>query len=119
MENMKKLDYIDKKLLNILQSDFPIVEKPFEDIAVSLNTTEKDVIQRIRLLKYENKIIRQIGPVFNTNSLGYNRSLAAFKVSEENIDRVAEIVNRHPGVSHNYKRDCEYNLWFTIAVPPE
>ena len=115
---MQELDSIDKKLLNILQNDFPVVEKPFEDIAVRLDITEEDVIEKIKSLKNEKKIIRRVGAVFDTKRLGYQSSLAAFKVSEKDIDKVAEIVNGHPGVSHNYKRDCEYNLWFTIAVPP-
>lgn len=116
---MIELDLIDRKLLNILQNNFPLVEKPFEYIGKMLDISEDDVIQRIRLLKNEKGIIRQISAVFDTKRLGYKSSLIAFKVAEEDIDRTAEIINKHPGVSHNYKRDCEYNLWFTIAVPPE
>ena len=116
---MIELDSIDKKLLNLLQNDFPIIEKPFEGIGNMLNISEDDVIARIRLLKNEKGIIRQISAVFDTKRLGYQSSLIAFKVAEEDIDKTAEIINKHPGVSHNYKRDCEYNLWFTIAVPPE
>ncbi len=116
---MMELDSINRKLLNILQNDFQIVENPFEYIGNMLNISEDDVIARIRLLKNEKGIIRQISAVFDTKRLGYQSSLIAFKVNEEDIDKTAEIINEHPGVSHNYKRDCEYNLWFTIAVPPE
>ncbi|NVM02392.1 MAG: Lrp/AsnC family transcriptional regulator, partial [Candidatus Helarchaeota archaeon] len=116
---MVKLDQIDRRLLNILQNSFPLVEKPFEYIGKILNISEDDVIEMIRLLKNEKGIIRQISPVFDTKRLGYKSSLIAFKVPEEDIDRIAEIINKHPGVSHNYKRNCEYNLWFTITVPPE
>ena len=115
---MNNLDAIDKKMLNILQDDFPVVEKPFENIGRRLNISEENVINRIKLLIDEKDIIRQISPIFDTKKLGYKSSLIAFKVTEKDIDRVANIVNEHPGVSHNYKRDCEYNLWFTIAIPP-
>jgi len=116
---MIELDSIDRKLLNILQNNFPLIENPFEYIGNMLNIPEDDVIARIRLLKNEKGIIRQISPVFDTKRLGYQSSLIAFKVNEKDIDKTAEIINKHPGVSHNYKRDCEYNLWFTITVPPE
>ena len=115
---MKEIDAIDKKLLNILQDDFPVVEKPFENIGCRLNITEENVINRIKSLIDEKDIIRQISPIFDTKKLDYKSSLIAFKVNEKDIDRVANIVNEHPGVSHNYKRDCDYNLWFTIAIPP-
>lgn len=116
---MIELDSINRKLLNTLQNNFPIIENPFKQIGKILNIPEDDVIARIRLLKNEKGIIRQIGAMFDTKRLGYKSSLIAFKVNEEDIDKTAEIINNHPGVSHNYKRDCEYNLWFTIAVPPE
>lgn len=116
---MIELDSIDKKLLNILQNNFPLIEKPFEYIGNVLNIQEDDVIARIKFLKNEKPVIRRISPLFDTKRLGYQSSLIAFKVNEEDIDKTAEIINKHPGVSHNYKRDCEYNLWFTITVPPE
>jgi len=116
---MIELDSIDKKLLNLLQNNFPLIEKPFEYIGNVLNIQEDDVIARIKFLKNEKPVIRRISPLFDTKRLGYQSSLIAFKVNEEDIDKTAEIINKHPGVSHNYKRDCEYNLWFTITVPPE
>lgn len=116
---MKEIDAIDKKLLNVLQNDFPIIDKPFESIGKKLCISEQEVIGRIESLEYEKNIIRHIGPIFDTKKLGYKSSLASFKVSENEIDKVAETINKDSGVSHNYKRDCEYNLWFTIAVSPE
>ena len=115
---MVEIDNIDKRLLNILQNDFPIVENPFVQIGKILNISEDEIIYRIKTLKDEKKVIRQISPIFDSKKLGYKSSLIACKLTEEEIDKKAEIINEHPGVSHNYKRDCEYNLWFTIAVSP-
>lgn len=78
---------------------------------------EDEVIRRILKLKRE-RVIRQISAIFDSKALGYRSSLAAFKVEPSKIDEVAEVVNAHTGVSHNYRRDHEYNLWFTLTVPP-
>lgn len=114
---MSELDSIDKNLLNILQTEFPLVETPFQAIAARLETTEDDIIARVKRLKAD-KIIRQISAIFDTKSLGYESSLVAAKVAPERVDEAAEIINGHPGVSHNYLRNGQFNLWFTIAIPP-
>lgn len=114
---MTDLDSLDKNLLNTLQTEFPLEETPFQAIAVRLGTTEDDIISRIRRLKSE-KIIRQISAIFDTKSLGYESSLVAAKVTPDRVDEAAEIINGHPGVSHNYLRNGDFNLWFTIAIPP-
>ncbi|OEF98070.1 AsnC family transcriptional regulator [Vulcanibacillus modesticaldus] len=111
-----QMDKINQELLNLIQKDFPLVERPFLEIANRLNISEAEVINRIKELK--GNVIRQISAIFDTKSLGYKSSLVAAKVNPESIDKAAEIVNQHPGVSHNYKRNHEFNLWFTIAVPP-
>ena len=113
-----KLDTTDKKLLSLLQTDFPIVERPFAAIGERLGISEDEVLERIGILRNDKKIIRQIGAIFDTKSLGYSSCLIAYKVDEADCDRAAGIISGHPGVSHNYKRDCEYSVWFTIAVPP-
>lgn len=110
-------DTIDQKLLNLIQAEVPVVERPFAAIGQKLDTSEEDVIERINRLKAD-KIIRQIGAIFDTRSLGYASSLVACKCDATREDEVAEIINQHPGVSHNYKRNHEFNLWYTIAVPP-
>lgn len=111
------LDTKDKELLNLLQTDFPLETRPFAVLGRRLEMPEKDVIARIMHLK-ERRIIRQISAIFDSRALGYRSSLVAFKVDPEQIARVAERVSEHTGVTHNYRRNHEYNLWFTITVPP-
>ena len=110
------MDELDRRLLNIIQSDFPLVARPFAALGERLGTDEADVIGRIARLKAE-KIIRQISAIFDTRSLGYKSSLVAVKAGNR-VAEAARIINEHPGVSHNYERDHEFNLWYTIAVPP-
>jgi len=111
-----QLDTLNQEILNIIQQDFPLVERPFKAIAERLQITEAEVLDRMRSLKGE--VIRQISAIFDTTSLGYKSSLVAAKVQPEHLAQAARIINQHPGVSHNYKRNHEYNLWFTIAIPP-
>lgn len=118
MEMTVELDLIDKKLLNLLQTSFPLVEQPYLEMANLLATNEADILVRIQRLKDE-KVIRQISPIFDTKSLGYQSSLVAAEVKSEHIEYAAAIINQHPGVSHNYERAHQFNLWFTIAIPPD
>jgi len=111
------MDEHDKRLLNAIQVDFPLVSRPFEALGIRVGLTEAEVITRLDEHK-RRKIVRQIGGIFDTRSLGYKSSLVAMRVRPEQMDRAAEAVNGHPGVSHNYTRDHVFNLWFTIAVPP-
>jgi DNA-binding Lrp family transcriptional regulator len=107
----------DKRLLNVIQAEFPLASRPFEALGASLGLSEAEVIGCIEALKGQ-KIIRQIGGIFDTRSLGYASSLVAMRIAPERLDRAAAVVNEHPGVSHNYKRNHPFNLWFTVAVPP-
>ncbi|MBD3807091.1 MAG: Lrp/AsnC family transcriptional regulator [Epsilonproteobacteria bacterium] len=109
---------MENELLYQMQNAFPLVERPFEALAKELDSTEFEVLQMVMRLK-ETKIIRQTSAIFDTKRLGYTSSLVAFKVKEPLIDRAAKIINDHPGVSHNYLRNHEYNIWFTIAVAPD
>jgi len=115
--DQQQLDAIDKKLLNEIQWVFPLVDRPYLEIAKRHEISEEDVMRRISVLK-EMGIIRQINAIFDTRRLGYKSALIAFAVKPEKLDHVAEKVNKHPGVSHNYERNHEYNMWFTLAVPP-
>jgi len=94
------------------------MELPFKAVAEKLNTTEEEVLSLVQKLK-DDKIIRQTSAIFDTKRLGYKSSLVAFKVDEAKIDEAAEIINAHPGVSHNYLRNHDYNIWFTMAVAPD
>jgi len=109
---------LENELLYHMQHAFPLCARPFKEIAKKIGTTEEKVLQSVKKLK-EEKIIRQTSAIFDTKRLGYRSSLVAFKVSPANIDRAAEVINAHPGVSHNYLRNHEYNIWFTLAVAPE
>jgi siroheme decarboxylase len=108
----------DRRLLNLLQSKFPLEERPYAAIAALAEATEDEVMERTRWL-LENRIIREVTPIFDTPALGYSSMLVAAKVDSEHPHRAAALINEHPGVSHNYLRNHEFNLWFTIATAPD
>ena len=104
--------------MNLLQSSFPLDPEPFARVAAEAELDLADVLARTNRL-LEGRIIREITPIFDTRALGYESMLVAAKVDSENPQRAASVVNSHPGVSHNYLRTHEFNLWFTIATPPD
>ena len=112
------LDEADKRLMNLLQSRFPLDPEPFAQVAAAAELELADVLARTQRL-LDGRIIREITPIFDTRALGYESMLVAAKVDGENPQRAARIVNAHPGVSHNYLRTHDFNLWFTIATPPD
>jgi siroheme decarboxylase len=109
------MDEIDKKILNILQKEFPLIEQPFLVVAEKCGISEDETISRIRKMKDEG-IIRRIGAVFDGNKLGRVSTLCAARVPEEEIDHFVEIVNANKNVTHNYRRNNEYNIWFTLSA---
>jgi DNA-binding Lrp family transcriptional regulator len=111
------LDATDKRLLNLMQGRFPIAARPFQHVATEAEVSEQEVLARVRHL-LDERIIRQVTPIFDTRALGYSSMLVAAKVDPENPWRAANIINAHPGVSHNYLRNHEFNIWFTIATEP-
>ena len=111
------LDDTDQSLLNIVQTAFPLVSRPFAALGDELGISEDDVLHRYQRLKDE-RVIRQVSAIFDTRKLGYRSSLVATSVPEERIQQAADMISAHPGVSHNYRRDHEFNIWWTIAVPP-
>jgi siroheme decarboxylase len=112
------LDDLDKRLLNLMQGRFPIAQRPYRHVAEEAGIGEQEVIARINRL-LDERIIRQVTPIFDTRALGYSSMLVAAKVDPENPWRAASIINEHPGVSHNYLRNHEFNIWFTIATEPD
>lgn len=110
------MDAIDKKILNIIQKDFPIVAEPFKAVAEKIGISEDEVLKRIARLKQEG-IIRRIGAVFDTRKLGFASTLCAARVPEEKLKSFVEVVNSYVGVTHNYRRTHEYNVWFTFIAP--
>lgn len=112
------LDELDKRLLNLMQGKFPLQPRPYERVAELAEVDEATVMQRVQHL-IDQRIIRQVTPIFDTRALGYESMLVAAKVDADNPHRAARIINAHPGVSHNYLRNHDFNLWFTLATEPD
>jgi len=110
------LSDIDRKLVGLLQAAFPLTKRPYADLASGLGISEEEVMMQIRQLKQEG-IIRQISPVLAPASLGYRTTLVAMKVAAGEMNKAAQLVLKHPGISHGYERDYSVNLWFTLATP--
>ncbi len=111
------LDSIDRKLLNLVQVEFPLSREPYADLGLRLGIDRDEVLHRIEQLKAKG-IIRQISPVLDARSLGYQTTLVAMRVVESQLDKAARLIVEHPGVSHGYERNHHFNLWFTLALPP-
>ncbi len=112
-----QLEDLDRELLNAVQWDFPIEPQPYAALGQRLGIPEPEVRERVARVK-ELGVLRQLSAIFDTRALGYSSALVAAKVEPDHVDAAAEVISRHPGVSHNYKRNHAYNLWYTIAVPP-
>ncbi len=110
-------DSTDAALLGVLQESVPFTQNPFAALGQHCGLSEEETLARVKALK-EGKIIRQISAIFDTRSLGYASSLVAAKIAPEKLDAAVAVINSHPGVSHNYLRNHQFNLWYTIAVPP-
>jgi DNA-binding Lrp family transcriptional regulator len=111
------MDDLDRQLLNQIQGSFPMVRRPYQALGQTIGRSEAEVLERICRLRQEH-IIRQVSAIFDTKALGYRSSLVAMRVPPERISQAAQVINEHPGVTHNYERNHQYNLWFTAAVPP-
>ncbi len=113
---MSAIDEIDKKIINSIQSSFPIVSRPYKKIAEDLQLLEDEVICRIKDLK-ANGYIRRIGGNFGPDKLGFCSTLCAAVVPDEKLELFIETVNEYSGVTHNYLREHQYNIWFTFIAP--
>ncbi|MBE9573679.1 MAG: AsnC family transcriptional regulator [Proteobacteria bacterium] len=109
------MDDLDRKLLNEIQTGFPIAQRPFRDLGVRLDCSEDEILRRTKRLKKQG-IIRRIGGNFDSRRLGFTTTLCAAKVADDKIDRFVEVVNQYPEVTHNYLRDYPYNIWFTFVA---
>jgi siroheme decarboxylase len=118
MQANQQLNEIDRKLLNDIQWIFPLADRPYLELGKKHNLSEEEVMRRITDLRNMG-LVRQINAIFDTRRLGYKSALIAFAVTPDKLDIVAEKINEHPGVSHNYERNHEYNMWFTLAVSPD
>lgn len=113
-----QLDDVDREILNAVQWDFPLEARPFAALGERLGIPEPEVRTRVAKVK-EAGVLRQLSAIFDTRALGYSSALVAAKVDPDHIDAAAAVISEHPGVSHNYKRNHDYNLWYTVAVPPD
>ena len=109
------MDDIDRAIINEIQSDFPIEARPFQELGNRLKLSEDEILGRVKRLK-EDGVIRRIGGNFNSKKLNFTSTLCAAKVPEAKIDEFVKAVNRYPGVTHNYLRNHEYNIWFTFIA---
>ncbi len=105
------------EILSRIQKKFPLVARPFEVIADELGMSEDEVLAILQEQKKAN-IVRQTSAIFDTKRLGYVSSLVAFKIAPQKISDAVKIINSHPGISHNYERNHDFNIWFTLAVAP-
>jgi DNA-binding Lrp family transcriptional regulator len=112
------LDEVDKRLLNLMQGSFPIAPRPYQHVAAQAGISEAHTMERVQRL-LDERIVRQVTPIFDTRALGYASMLVAAKVDPEHPWRAANVINAHPGVSHNYLRNHEFNIWFTLATEPD
>ena len=109
------MDNLDRQIIEVVQNEFPIEPRPFQALAERLGTTEQEVLARIAKLQ-EQRVIREIGPVFELKRLGYISTLCAAKVAAEAAENVAGFLNEFAEVTHNYLRAHEYNIWFTLIA---
>ena len=113
---MQQLDSVDKAILMILQRGIPVTSRPYLALAEEIGgVSEQEVIERITVLK-ENNIIRRMSGFFNSGKLGYVSALCAIKTPPDKLGEAAQAVNRYPGITHNYVREHEYNMWFTLIA---
>lgn len=118
MAKADELELIDKKILNAIQGRFPLEEKPFETIGNKAGCSEEEAIARVVKLK-QNRVIRQISAIFDTRALGYSSTLVAASIPKDNEEAGALKLNEHPGVSHNYRRNHKFNVWYTVTIAPD
>lgn len=116
-QTTKKIDETTAHLLNEMQDNFPLVERPYAEIGARIGISEEDAVARVRDARAKG-LIRQICGIYDTKTLGYSSALVATKVAADKLAHAAKVVNAHPGVSHNYRRNHEFNMWYTIAMPP-
>lgn len=128
------LNAVDRQLLNLLQTDFPLVPRPFALLGQKVGLSEEDVVEKVRSWQ-KSGLVRRLGPVFDSRRLGFKGMLCAMAVPPEEVEAVAGYVNRLPGITHNYVREswrarqesagakaypaARYNLWFTIIAPTQ
>ena len=111
-----RMDSLDRQLLDIIQTDFPLTPRPYAELGQRLGIPEEEALERVRTLR-GRKIIRRLGANFQSAKLGFVSTLCAAKVPEDKLNAFIAEVNARPGVTHNYLREHNYNVWFTLISP--
>ncbi len=112
-----ELDATTLQLLDLMQDHYPLVERPYEALGEQLGLSESEVLERLARARSAG-VVRQICAIYDTKALGYSSALVAMRIAPELLKRAVRVLNAHPGVSHNYRRNHEFNVWFTVAMPP-
>ena len=112
------LDDLDRAILNEIQSHFPIVSRPYAEVGERVGASEEEVVARV-IAMADAGVIRRLGANFTSRKLGYTSTLCAVRVAPESLDHFVAVVNRYPGVTHNYLRRHRYNVWFTLIAESE
>ena len=110
------MDPVDRAIINEIQSDFPILSRPYEELGKRLHMSEGEVLERVRKLKRKG-VIRRIGGNFDSRRLNFTSTLCAARVPNDKLEKFVDVVNRYSGVTHNYLRNHRYNVWFTFIAP--
>ncbi len=109
------MDKLDKQIINRIQRNFPLTSRPYQQLAQELGLSEEELLKRLKALKAKG-VIRHLGAVFDSQKLGFSSTLVAMQVPEDKLEQTARVVNAYPGVTHNYQRDTDYNMWFTLTA---
>lgn len=107
------LDDVDRALLDIIQTDFPLVSAPYAALGERIGISEEEAFVRVSQMR-KNGLVRRLGANFPSARVGHVSTLCAAKVPPEKLETFIALVNALPGVTHNYERDHEYNIWFTL-----
>lgn len=113
-----RMDDLDRRILDALQHDFPLRERPFDILAQRLGVDPDLLWERVEAMQ-SSGVIRRLGASLDSRKLGFRSTLAAVRVRPDLVDRAAETIGRHPEVTHSYLRDHEFNIWFTIIAPSD
>lgn len=116
MPRTEELDLLDKRLLDIIQTGFPLEPRPYAVLGAQLGMSEEEALARVKSLK-QRKIIRRMGANFQSSALGFRSTLCGAQVPEEKLEEFIAVVNALPGVTHNYLRKHRFNVWFTVIGP--
>ncbi len=112
------MDDLDRKILDALQNEFPLTERPFDVLAERLALDPEQLWQRVERM-LEQGVIRRLGASLDSRKLGYCSTLAAVRVAPERVEEAAGLIARYPEVTHSYQRDHPFNIWFTLIAPDD